>query len=80
MIEKFYYEKVIDEIIEVMKTNILLYYGQDNTFELLKKYCSTKDDEEKYKPVEYFQLVTFTKETMAELISNKFLYDFRELE
>lgn len=80
MIDKFYYEYAIDEIVEMIKTNILLYYRNlDDTFLELRKYCNDKD-ETPYQKIDYSNLVYFVDETLAELNNIEFLYDFRALE
>lgn len=82
MIEKYYYENVIDEILEIMKTNLLLYYRNSNdTFPYLKEFCSDKEDSKiKYKNLSYSKLLFFTEEALAELLNCDYLYDFRALE
>lgn len=80
MTDKFYYEYAIDEIIEMIKTNILIYYRNWDAMYLdLKEYCNNKDGTE-YKKIDYCSLVHFVEEVLAELINCDFLYDFRALE
>lgn len=80
MIDKYYYEYAIDEIVEMIKTNILLYYRNwDKKYLDLKKYCDDKEDV-KYEKIDYWNLVHFVEEVLAELINCEYLYDFRALE
>ena len=79
MVEKFYYEYVVDEIIEMIKTNLLLYYrNRDNTFEDVRKYCNKREDKV-YKKLDQWTLSYFTTSALFELL-NYYLYDFRSLE
>lgn len=79
MIEKYYYEKVIDEIIEMIKTNIIIYYNNDmDSFLGLRKHCN--DTNNSNKDLEYYQLLYFVEETLADLINCNYLYDFRALD
>ena len=81
MNKKEYYENIVEEMIEFIRTNILLYYRNvDNTFLEIKNYCLEKEENEKYQKLDYMSLLHFTEETLTELINCPFLYDFRELE
>ena len=82
MIEKYYYENIIDEILEIIKTNLLLYYrNSDDAFLYLKEFCADKEDTKiKYKKLNYQELLFFTEEALAELLNCDYLYDFRALE
>lgn len=81
MEKKSYYENIVEEIVELIKTNILLYYRNlDDTFLGIKKYCLEKEEDEKYQKLDYMWLLHFTEEALAELINCEFLYDFRALE
>lgn len=79
MIEKYYYENIIDEMLEIIKTNILIHYNNDESFLKLKEYCLDKENE-KYQKLDYWKLIFFVEEALAELISCDYLYDFRTLE
>ena len=78
--EKCYYENIFDEILDILKTNLLLYYKYDDkAFLYLKEHCSDKKGK-KYQKLDYCQLVFFAEEALAELINCPYLYDFRALE
>ena len=80
MIEKSYFENIVDEIVELIKTNIIIYYrNKDDTFLNLKEYCN-KNFEDKYQNLNYSKLLFFTEEALAELINCNHLYDLRTLE
>lgn len=75
-----YYECLIDEIVSMIKNNILLLYrNDDNAFINMKKYCEDKNNEI-YKSIDQLQLVWFVDEVLAELISQDWYYDFRDIE
>lgn len=79
MIDKYYYEYVIDDIIEIIKTNISIYYNGDDSFFNLKELCKNKD-EDTYQRLDYFVLISLVEEVLADLINCDYLYDFRALE
>ncbi len=70
-----YYEKIIDEIVEIIKTNIILQYRYNDNFliklkseyELLEK---TNISEE--------ELLEYVRETIKCLENSKTLYDLRD--
>ena len=79
MEEKFYYEYIVDEIVEMFKMNLLLYYRlRDNTFKDIKKYCDKREDNV-YQMLDHCTLTHFVKSSLFELL-NYYLYDFRPLE
>ena len=79
MQEKMYYEYVIDEMVEMIKTNLLLYYRmRDKCFKEIKVYCNKREDD-KYQKLEHVTLTHFVKSSIFELL-NIYLYDFRRLE
>ncbi len=72
-------EKVIDEIIEMIRNNIEIYYrNNENYFYGLRNYCQRHND--KKEKISYNQLLFLVEEALAELINCEFLYDFRVLE
>lgn len=76
---KSYHEKVIDEIIEMIKNNLLLLYNyQDDTLITIRGYC-LKHNYDKYKPLRTLDLIWFTDEALSELINTDFLYDLRDI-
>lgn len=80
MKNKEYSDLLIDEIIEMLKTNLLLMYQCNDDYLInIRNYCKEKDTI-KYKPISYEELVFFTEEALADLIKTPFLYDFRPLE
>lgn len=80
MNQKYYYEKVIDEIIEMIKDNLILQYNyNDSSLLSLKDYCKDKV-RKRYKQLSYNWLVFFTEEALAELSNSDYLYDFRDLD
>lgn len=75
-----YYEKVIEEIVEMIRDNIFVYLTwSDETFINLRKYCNENYDSE-YQNLNYNKLSLFTNEVLGELIRFKHLYDLRTLE
>lgn len=79
MEEKFYYEYVVDEIVEMLKTNLLLYYrNRDNTFKDIRKYCDDRK-ENIYQKLDQWTLTYFTTSSLFEIL-NYYLYDFRPLD
>ena len=80
MNHKFYYEKVIDEILSMLKNNLIVLYNyNDESLLNLKKYCENKVHK-KYKNLEYNNLVFFAEEALAELINCEYFYDFRDID
>ena len=76
---KSYHEKLIDEITEMIKNNLILLYNyQDETLITMREYCS-KHNHDKYKPLETLDLIGFTDEALSELINTDFLYDLRDI-
>ncbi len=75
-----YHEKILDEIMQVIKDNLeLLYNYDDDALINIRKYCY-QNNHNKYKPLTYNQLICFTEEAIAELVNIPYLYDFRSLE
>ena len=75
-----YYENAIEEIVDMIKTNIYIYLTwSDETFLSLREYCNENYDNE-YKSLNYNKLLSFTKEALDELINCHHLYDLRTLE
>lgn len=80
MIDKSFEEKMITEIIEMLKTNLIIYYKNSDDFCVdLKKYCD-ENFEKDYKSLPYLQLLFFVEEVLADLINCPYLYDYRSLE
>ncbi len=75
--DKMYYERVIEEIVEMIHTNVTIYYcNSDTGFERIREYCKEK---EKYEMIDSKLLIEVTREVLEEL-GKRYLYDFRELE
>ena len=71
---------LIDEISEMIKTNITIYYNNDDeSFVELRRYCHEHYDE-KFNDVDQQLLTFFVEIVLADLINCPFLYDFRALE
>ena len=80
MNHKWYYEKVIDEIILLLKDNLILLYNfNDQALLELKKFCQDKAHK-RYKPMHYRDLVFFAEEALSELINCDYFYDFRDID
>lgn len=77
---KCYHEYVIDEIIEIIKDNLILQYNyyEDSLIDI-RKYCN-QNAKKKYKRLDNNTLLFFVEEAIADLINCDFLYDFRSLE
>ena len=80
MNRKPYYEKIVDEVLGMIKDNIHTYYNfNEDSFPNIKDYCKDKYHT-RYKKLSYNQLLFFTEEILVDLINCPYLYDFRELE
>ena len=78
--KKSYYEKIIDEIVEMIKDNLVILYNfQDETLITMREYCK-KYVHKRYKKLPYNLLISFTEEAMGDLINAPYMYDLRELE
>ena len=78
--DKPYYESLIDDVLDVIKSYIKVYYKyNDDTFISMRRHCD-KNNNKLYKPLPYHQLMGFVDEVLADLINFDFLYDFRELD
>ncbi len=79
MKEKQYHEKVIDEIVEMIRNNIVLYYNNSTEYFCgLRDFCKRNDNNKQ--SLNYNQLLFLVEEALAELINCTYLYDFRILE
>lgn len=77
---KSYHEHIIDEIVEIIKDNLILQYNYcDKSLINIRKYCNERLHT-KYKKLDNNTLIYFTEEALAELINCDHLYDFRLLE
>lgn len=66
---KEYYENIFDEILQLLKDNFeLIYRNNDDAFIEMKKYCE-KNKNKKYKPLEYFKLLSYTIEALKEFVN-----------
>ena len=80
MIEKFYQEKIIDEMLEMLRTNLIIQYNyNEDALINLRKYCKENETDE-YSLLPYYQLLSFVEEALADLICCDYLYDFRSIE
>lgn len=80
MTNKSYYELAIDEIVNMIKDNLILRYKYcDYAFTNLKKYCKERIDDS-YKNIPYDYLSFFVYETLIDLMNCDVLYDLRTLE
>jgi len=80
MKEKCYYEKLIEEIIEMIKTNLIIQYNYNEEVLIeLRKYCKEREKDE-YKSISYQQLLSYVQEALVTLIGSDYLYDFRSIE
>ncbi len=79
MKEKQYHEQVIDEIVEMIRNNIELYYNNSTEyFGGLRDFCKSNDNNKRN--LNYNQLLFLVEEALSELINCTYLYDFRTLE
>ncbi len=77
---KCYHEKIIDEILEILKNNLILIYNfHDHTLPNIREYC-LDHVHTRYKHLDYGTLIYFTEEALTELINTDYLYDFRDIE
>ncbi len=77
---KSYYEYVIDDIMSLIRDNLILLYNYNEEALInIRKYCN-EHSHKSYKPIDYYTLNYFTDEALAEIINCDFLYDFRDIE
>lgn len=77
---KCYHEKVIDEILQILKDNLILLYNyKEDSLINIRKFCFKKAHS-RYKSLDYNMLIYFVEEALADLINTDFLYDFRDIE
>ena len=77
---KCYYEYILDEILQMIKDNLILLYNyQEDAFINIRKYC-TQRIHKSYQPLDYYTLASFTDEAIAELVNTDFLYDFMDID
>lgn len=69
-------EFIINEIVKIIKDNLLLFLLDDNSLLTLKEYCKN-DLPNKHKPNE--ELIIFVKEALIDLSKKEYLYDFRDI-
>lgn len=70
-------EKIINEILKMIKDNIIIYYNEDKAnFIQLREMCKNKNDKE----IDQQKLVCLVQEVLYELMKCRYLYDFRSLE
>lgn len=75
-----YEEKIIKEILEMIETNINIYYNEsEDNFIGLRELCKDKYDEE-IEEIDQQKLVCLVQETLYELIKCRYLYDFRAID
>lgn len=71
------YEKIIKEIVEMIKNNIEVYYRNSSRgLKKLREYCRKKG---KGEVIESIELKEMTKEVIEDL-KKRYLYDFRDIE
>ncbi len=75
-----YEEKIIEEILEMIETNIKIYYNESmSNFIELRELSRGKYDEIN-EQISHQKLVSLVQEVLHELMECKHLYDFRILE
>ncbi len=75
-----YYNDLIDEIFDMLKSNVKIYSSfSDEYFVKLKEKCVNNTDE-KYHSLPYNELLFYAEEVLSDLINIPFIYDFRSLE
>ena len=78
--KKFWHEKIIDEIVKLIKDNLILIYNYDD-YSLTKiRKCCLENYTKRYKPRPYKELVEYTKEAIKEIEKQEHMYDFRDIE
>lgn len=78
--KKEYYEELIEEISEMIKTNLYIYYNNsDNYLISIKKYCINNIGS-RYTSVTQKLLLTFVQEALIDLTNCPYLYDYRSIE
>lgn len=78
--EEFCHEKIIKLVVEMIETNIHIYYNnRPEDFKEIRKYCE-ENEENSCIEVSQNQLQDFTKEILYGLMTCDYLYDFRPLE
>ena len=80
MYKKFYHEKIIDEILELFKNNLILLYNfNDFSLPNIRNYCKNYEGK-RYKLLPYDLLIDFTYEALSELLNCDYFYDFRDID
>ncbi len=75
-----YYEYIIDEILNLIKDNLILKYKyDDNALINIKEYCLKKDGK-KYTRLDNQTLIWLAEDALADLINADYWYDFRDIE
>lgn len=78
--EEFCYEKIINLVVEMIKTNSYIYYNnRPENFKQIRKYCE-ENEEKSCIEVSQNELQSFTQEILYDLMTCDYLYDFRSLE
>lgn len=72
-------DEIIEEISNMIKTNIKVYMSDCNKFKIVKQYY-IDNNYIKPKVIEHIKLAELTKSILFELLMVNHLYDFRELE
>lgn len=70
------YEFIINEIINILKDNLLLMNNRNDLLTNIKEYANNYD--KKYIP--YDELIYLTENALMDLINVEYLYDFRDLD
>lgn len=77
---KLYHEYVLDDILKIIKDNLILLYNyHDDALINIRKFCS-ESTHKRYSHLDNSTVIFFTEEALAELINCDFLYDFRDIE
>lgn len=75
-----YHEHIFDDIAKIVTDNLIILYNyNDNALINIRNYCQNHAHK-RYKPLDYFTLICFLEEALAEIINCNFLYDFRDIE
>ncbi len=74
-----YYEYIINEILNLIKDNLILKYKYDDDALLnIKDYC-LKNENKTYIKLDNQTLIWFTEDALADLINADYWYDFRDI-
>lgn len=77
---KRWHEKIIDEIVTLIKDTLIVIYNFDEYSLKKMRKCCLENYTKRYKPRPYKELVEYVKEAIKEIQKQDHMYDFRDIE